>query len=304
LSWFEEDVRGMTEEIAPLLEGLPVEALSWADSALREQVEEIVKRRLPGWNFSLLVRLGADGEVLQVSFQSQQPLVLAVTPSVFSSTLPVMFQSDLTAKLVPGLSPIIGTPVAWIDRHRGDVESLAQDLLEDRNAVSNTRSEVEVDFSPAQVSRMNAVVNSDSLIFQIRLTAFAGVEERYPEAEIMLGWNTRRMTGADLELYSETIVDTGEFTLTNRLGFRFPLIEGRLGKILVGMEMEWPDQESWYRVWWDSRKLRRPYAWWRYNPEYGHNAALGYRLNEYISIEIHYDARYKDKLGLRGILLL
>ncbi|MDR2175327.1 MAG: hypothetical protein LBO82_05250 [Synergistaceae bacterium] len=304
-SWFEEDIRGMAGEIAPLLKGLPVEALSWADAALREQVREIVKRRLPGWDFSLLVRLGAEGEVLQISFQSRQPLVLAVTPSVFSSTLPVMFQSDLTAKLIPGLSPIIGTPVAWIARHRGDVESFAQEFLENRNAVSNTRSGVEVDFVPDQVSRMNAVVNSRSLIFQIRLTAAAGVRERYPEAEIVLGWNTRRVTGFDLELYDETIVDAGEFGLTTRLGFRFPLFRGRRGKMLrVGMEMEWPEQEPWYRVWWDSQRLRRPYAWWRYSSEYGHNAALGYRLNEHISIEIHYDARYRDKLGLRGILLL
>ncbi|MDR1650027.1 MAG: hypothetical protein LBR71_07175, partial [Synergistaceae bacterium] len=43
--WFEGDIRGMGEEIAPLLEGLPVEALSWADAALREKVGEIVKRR-------------------------------------------------------------------------------------------------------------------------------------------------------------------------------------------------------------------------------------------------------------------
>jgi hypothetical protein len=304
-AWFEMDIRGMAGEVAPLLEGLPVEALSWADAALREQVRKIVERRLPGWDFSLLVRLGEEGEALQISFQSRQPLVLAVTPSVFSSTLPVMLQSDLTAKLIPGLSPIIGTPVAWAAHHRGDVESLAQELLEDRNAVSNTRSEVGVDFEPDQVSRMNAVVNSDSLIFQIRLTAFAGVRERYPEAEIVLGWNVRRATGVDLEFYSETIADAGEFSLTNRLGFRFPVVKGRRGKVFqLGMEVEWPEQELWYRAWWDSRKLRRPYVWWRYSSVYGHNAALGYRLNEHISIEIHYDARYRDKLGLRGILLL
>jgi hypothetical protein len=304
-SWFEKDIQGMGEEIAPMLEDLPVEALSWADAALREQVGKIVKRRLPGWDFSLLVRLDGEGEALQISFQSQQPLVLAVTPSVFSSTLPVMFQSDLTAKLVPGLSPIIGVPVAWIARHRGDVESLARELLEDRNAVSNTRSEVAVDFVPDQVSKMNAVVNSASLIFQIRLAAFAGVEERYPEAEVVLGWNIRRMTGVDLELYNEAIVDTGEFSLHNRLGFRFPLMKGtRTGTLRVGMEMEWPEQEPWYRVWWDSQKLRRPYAWWRYSSEYGHNAALGYRIDEHISVEIHYDGRYKDKVGLRGILQL
>jgi hypothetical protein len=158
---------------------------------------------------------------------------------------------------------------------------------------------------------MNAVVESKSLIFQIWLAAFAGVKERYPEVGILAGWNTRRATGADIELYHETIMDVGEFGLTNRLGFRFPLggeLKEKSGNFRagfrVGMEVEWPERELWYRAWWDSRKLRRPYAWWRYNSEQGHNAVLGYRLDEHISVEIHYDSRYEDKMGLRGVLLL
>jgi hypothetical protein len=72
----------------------------------------------------------------------------------------------------------------------------------------------------------------------------------------------------------------------------------------AGVEVEWPEQEVWYRAWLTGSRVRRPYAWWRYSPSYGHNAALGYRINEYLSIELHYDERYEDKIGLRGILLL
>lgn len=299
-SWFARDGAGMDGEIGLLMDGLPTDALSWADSALHEQVETIVNRRLPGWDFALLVRLENGQGVLQVSFRPRQPLVLAVTPSIFSSTLPVMFQSDLTAKLMSGLSPIIGLPVSWIAAHRRDVELLAQEFLEDRNAVSNTRSRVEVGFVPDQVSRVDATVNSERLIFQLWLAAYAGIEGRYPEAGLLLGWNTRQFSGVDLVLYSETIMDLGEYGLTTRLGGNLPLWKN----FRVGLEVEWPEQEMWYRAWWSSNRIRRPYAWWRYSSEYGHNAALGYRVNEHISIEIHYDNRYEDKIGLRGILQL
>ena len=299
-SWFARDVAGMDGEVALLLDGLPAEALSWADSALHEQVEAIAGRRLSGWDFSLLIRLEDGRGVLQVSFRPRQPLVLAVTPSIFSSTLPVMFQADLTAKLISGLSPVIGLPVSWIAAHRQDVERLAQEFLEDRNAVSNTRSRVEVGFVPDQISRVDATVNSERFIFQLWLAGYVGIEGRYPEAGLLLGWNTRRLTGVDLELYSETIMDLGDFGLTTRLGGSLPLWKN----FRVGLEVEWPEQEIWYRAWWSSNRIRRPYAWWRYNSEYGHNAALGYRINEHISIEIHYDNRYEDKIGLRGILQL
>ena len=45
--------------------------------------------------------------------------------------MPVMFQSDLEAKLVPGLSPLIALPVEWVARHRDRVEALARKFLED-----------------------------------------------------------------------------------------------------------------------------------------------------------------------------
>jgi hypothetical protein len=312
-SWFGRDVSGMSGEIAPLLKNLPIESLSWTDSALRDRIGEIAGRRLPGWDFALLVRLEAEAvkagvagaadkkfPVLQISFRTRQPLVLAITPSIFSSTLPVMFQSDLTAKLLSGLSPVIGLPVEWIASHRADVELLAQDFLEDRNAVTNTRSKVGVAFVPDQVSKVDATVDSERFIFQIWLAAYAGIEGRYPEMGILLGWNTKQWTSIDMELYNETITDTGEFGLSDRLGLRFPLWR----KFRVGVELEWPEHEIWYRAGWDSERVRCFYAWWRYSVEYGHNAAIGYRINEHVSIEVHYDARYDEKVGLRGILLL
>jgi hypothetical protein len=298
--WFARDCWELEDEVGPLLEGLPVEALSWADSALRGLIKEIVERRLPGWDFSLLVRVGVAQPTLQISFHARQPLVLAISPSIFSSTLPVMFQADLRAKLISGLSPFIGLPVEWITRHRAEAGLLAREFLEDRNAVSNTRSRVEISFVPGQVSQVDAAVNSETLIFQVWVAAYVGMEERYPEAGFLAGWNTKRLTRVDLELYNETIVGMGDFSLTSRLGLRFPALRG----LRAGAEVEWPEGGIWYRAWWEPRRIRRPYAWWRYSGDYGHSGAVGYRVSEYISVEILYDNRYDDKVGLRGIMLL
>jgi len=303
--WFGRDTIGMADEILILLENLPIDALAWADSALKGQVEEITERRLPGWDVSLLARIesgfnGYESSSLQVSFHPRQPLVLAITPSIFSSTLPVMLQSDLKARLIPGLSPIIGLPVEWVDKHRGEVELLAQEFLEDRNTVSYTRSNVEIAFMPGQVSRIDAAVNSERFTFQIWFAIYSGIRGRHPEAGILTGLNTRQWTGFDLEFYNEAIIDISEFELTNRLGLRFNVISN----LHAGLEMEWPEQEVWYRAWWSPARIRRPYVWWRYNPDLGHNFALGYRINEHLSLELHYDERYENKIGLRGILLL
>ncbi|GHV45229.1 hypothetical protein FACS1894204_03810 [Synergistales bacterium] len=299
--WFERDVKGLTDEVSPLLKELPIEALSWADSALNDRIRQILERRVPGWSFSLVVRVNDALQTLQISFHASQPLVLAVTPNLFSSTLPVMFQSDLAAKLIPGMSPIIGLPVAWIAKHRDDAEKMAREFLEDRNSVSNTRSQVEITFAPAQISQVDALVSSERFSLQIWLAGYAGMKERRPELGVAAGLNTNRWTGVDLEVYNELLIDVGDFGVADRLGFRFPLLRGLLR---LGAEVEWPDGDMWYRAWLDANRMKRPYLWWRWSPEHGHNASLGYRLNEHISVEIHYDGRYKNKVGLKGILSL
>ena len=310
LEWFGSDIQGLDGEVASLLAALPSEALSWADVALRRRIGEILERRLPGWDFSAQVALEGKEEgaeaVLTLSFRPRQPLVLAITPSLYSATMPVMFQSDLEAKLVPGLSPLIALPVEWVARHRDRVEALAREFLEDRNSVSNLRARVEVTFVPGPVSRMDALVDSDRLLFQVWVAAYAGIEGRYPEAGLFLGWNTAHFTGVDLELYGEAVVDLEDFGLTRRLGVRFCPI----GDLRVGMEVEWPEERWFYRVLWDPHRVRRPYFWWRHAPGWGHEASLGYRFNEHLSVEIHYSGGCEDrgekeeKLGLRGVLSL
>lgn len=299
LSWFVSDLRGLDGEVASLLSDLPAEALPWADLSLKKRMGELLEQRLPGWDFSVQAALGNTEAVLTLSFRPRQPLVLAVTPSLYSATMPVMFQSDLEAKLLPGLSPLIALPVEWVAHHRDRVEALAREFLEDRNSVSNLRARVNVSFVPGPVSKMDALVDSDRFLFQVWVAAYAGLEGRYPEAGLFLGWNTEHLTGLDLDLYGEAVVELEDFGVTHRLGVRFR----PFGDLRVGMEIEWPEGIWFYRVLWDPHRVRRPYFWWRYAPEWGHEASLGYRFNEHVSVEIHYNGN-DDRIGLKGILSL
>lgn len=295
--WFRSDLEGMEGEIHALLTPLPREVLSWADGFLRDRIESVVAERLPGWDFSVQIALEPEEGLVTLNFRPRPPLVLAISPSLYSRTMPAMFQSDLEAKLIPGLSPLIGLPVEWVARHRSDVESMARLFLEDRHSVENMRAEVEVAFVPGPVSRLDARVDSDRFYFQVWVAAYAGLEGHYPEAGIFFGWNTAHLTGVNLELYGEAIVDLDDFGLVHRLGARMLLLHD----FWAGAEMEWPGEHGFYRLQWGPSRVRRPYLWWRWNPDLGHEAAVGYRVDEHVSIEIYYDGIKEDRLGLRGL---
>ena len=299
-SWFEADVLGMEEELLALLDAVPVEALTWADDALKNAIKSVSDRRLPGWDFSVQAALGGSGADLTVSFRPRPPLVLAMRPSLYSGTMPAMFQSDLEAKLAAGLSPLIGLPVEWAARHKFDVEEAARVFLEDRHTVENMKAEVKAVFEPGPMSRLDASVDSDRFRFKVWVAAYAGLEGRYPEAGIFLGWNTARLTGIALELYAEATAELDDFETKRRLGGRIELFDN----FMVGAEVEWPKDLLFWRVQWGPRRVRRPYIWWRWNHDAGHEGALGYRVDEHISIELFYDGTGSDKIGLRGLWAL
>ena len=66
--------------------------------------------------------------------------------------------------------------------------------------------------------------------------------------------------------------------------------------------MQWPENKYFLRFQYSPEKIRRPYAWWRWSPDLkAHEAALGYRVDEHISIELYYDNTNDDKIGIRGM---
>ncbi len=292
--WFERDISGMSEDVAVLLEGVPQSALTWSDEALRERIRVIVSERLPGWEFSQQIYISEESTLLTLTFRPAAKMVLAVRPAIYSRTIPAMFRSDMEAKLIPEFSPLIGIPVKWAEKHKADIETHAREFLEDRNTVDNLRADVSIKFRADTVSEIEADADSKDFMFQMWVAAYAGIEGRYPEAGVFFGF--RPDVNAP-EVYTELIFSLDDFGVTRRLGARYNVA----GNFFAGIEMQWPESEYFLRFQYIPMKIRRLYGWWRWSPELkAHEAALGYRIDEHVSLEIYYYNKGDDKIGIRG----
>ena len=292
-SWFSSDVSGMSEEVSRMAGEIPQSALTWADSALRERVGKIVHERLPGWEFTQQIYISQSSTSISLSFRPSSDMILAVKPALYSRTIPVMFRSDLEARMQPELSPLIGLPVKWAAIHRHEVEELARNYLEERNAVDNLQADVSVKFIPGKVSDIEAIVDSRSIMFSVWVSAYAGLEERYPEAGAFFGFRPIwRIGDVNLapEVYGEVIFELDDFGVIFRAGTRFELLE----RLWAGIEYDVLEGETFMPL-----KVRRPYARWRFGlGNYYHEIGLGYKFDEHISVELYYD---DGNVGLRGI---
>ena len=295
-TWFQEDVSGMEKRIAELLPLLPLDALTWADLSLRDAVASITAAQIPGWTPGLLVKLQDGRRILQISFAPKPPLVLAIVPKVYSSSLPVMLQSDLRENMLRNLAPVVGLPIEWAGANRKKIEALAEEKLLDSNTVGNTRGTVEVNFQPGQIAPANAEVESPRYSIRAWVAAYAGSDTKYPEVGLHLGRKFVPFSGLTMELYGEWLISANDFSLESRWGVRWSPWK----HIMAGVEQAYPGSVTWYRLWFEGG-VNAPYAWWRISEDGDHSAGIGYRINGRISLELHYDGRDDEKLSLKAI---
>ena len=297
LKWFDGDVSGLSDDVASLVSSIPQSALTWSDEALRERVGDLITQRLPGWEFTQQIYVSDGSTLVTLSFRPSAKMVLAVKPSMYSHTIPVMFRSDLEAKLIPELSPLIGVPVKWADAHKSDIEGIVRLSLADRHTVENLRANImKVKFRADTVSEVDVNADSENFMFQLWVSAYAGMEDRYPEAGVFFG--IKPHTSFNPELYCELIFALNDFDITSRLGLRLETLEN----LYAGIEYQWPGEEYYLRLQYIPVKIRRPYGMWRYSPSLGtHEAAIGYRIDEHVSVEIYYDSTGTDEIGIRGM---
>ena len=294
--WFDADVSELPDEILRLINKIPQSALTWSDEALRERISLLVKEILPGWEFSMQIFLAQSSTSINLSFRPGNPMILAVKPALYSRTIPAIFRSDLEARLIPELSPLIGVPVKWAEKHKSEVEEYSRIFLSERHSIENLRAKVNLKFKPGTVSNLEAGVDSEDFVFNLWVAAYAGIEGKYPEIGTFFAFSPSWKFNP--EFYFEALFSLSDFDEVHRLGFRFEAFHN----IWLGSEVQWPENKYFIRFLYNPVRVHRPYFWWRWSPELDvHEMALGYKLDDHVSIELYYYTEDEDKFGLRGL---
>jgi hypothetical protein len=298
--WFSSDVSGMSDAVLSLMQGVPVEALSWGDTSLRSVIEKLSAERVPGWRVALLARYTVEGGmILDVSFVPEQPLALSVTTKINSSSIPTVLHSNLRDDLIKGFAPVIGVPVLWLDRHKTDFEVLGRKILSEEYLVEVSKAEPVILANTGVVSNVDVELESRRYSGKLWMAVYAGAEERYPEVGVHLGRRIQLLPRWDMEMYGELMLQLDDWEIEAKLGIRWPLWRN------IWLGTEWSNMGD---TWWGRLDIeswaRRPYAWLRLSEDEDVNAALGYHINDNISIELHYDSRYEDEWNVRTLLNL
>ena len=296
LQWFNTDIEAIEKPLNELIQGIPVEALNWCDTGLKEEVQKIMAPVLPGWKPTLMVYSEKEEYILKISLAPELPLVLAVNPTLTSNSLPTLLHEDLREDLMERASPFIGLPVVWAKRHEKEISVWTENFLQTRGIVERTSAEIKSTFSAGQVSQMKVNVESRHYTISAWAALYAGTQDKTGEFGVHLGRKLKTFSKWNTEVYGEGIIELQDWDPEGRLGLRW----SPWGDVWIGGEWSTKDSMWWGRINIEPR-MHKPYAWFRWREDGEYNAAIGYKATGYISFELHYDSRDEDSLGLRMI---
>lgn len=290
-----QDMAAALPELQTLIDGVPPEALQWAEENFQYALNVMLSKRIPGWRGSAGVKVEGNDARLDVKLYPQPPLVLAVVPQTLSDTIPQLLADKVSDRTVELLSPLTGFPLKWAAHHRREILSWLGEKQLENGWLKTLRSSAEnsIDFKP--LSRVQTRIESTTASLRGWVSAHAGGEARL-EAGVHFG-RCFTIGSVPSEAYVETLFKLEHWHVDARLGLRF----SPLKHVWLGIEGSTEEQSDlWYRLWLGSGS-HGAYGWLRWGKNSTAEAALGYHLNRYVSLELFYDTAEEDRLSLRAI---
>lgn len=296
VDWLNGDIEKTLPELRELVEGVPPESLRWSSDSFQNALHTAIGRYLPGWHSSARVQAENGHADLEVKIYPEPPLLLAVIPETLSRTVPQILADKVNDKTLEFLSPLTGLPLDWLSQHRAEIVSWLSEKQLENGWLQALHASAKNEISLKPLARVSTQLESTTFSLRGWLSAHAGSEARL-EAGFHFGRYFTMMDGIPSEVYAEMIIGLKHWHTDGRLGFRF----SPLSLVWLGVEGSTEDDSSlWSRIWLGNTN-RGLYAWLRYGNENELEAAIGYRLNRFISLEMYYDDRLDDRLSLRAL---
>ena len=126
----EKDVIGISEKMAALLIGLPVDSVGWAESVSQSAGREVLSANLPEFEAVFDVTSG-EHTFVRVSLVPQGEIVRTAEVTFRETTVPRVLLYRAVTDTETLMRELEGLPVSFVNRHRADIEAeLKYNLLQ------------------------------------------------------------------------------------------------------------------------------------------------------------------------------
>ena len=171
------DLTAVNEVFSAGLEGLPIAATDWTNGILKRRLNKFMEESLPEFRADFDIKMKVDSNistaVVDLTVYPKLPVVRTISLSMLSDTMPNIALVTHRTFMEDKVNVLIGVPVAFIERHKEDIETMLATPLDEQTDFRVLKINSKVDLTAAE--QMSVVVRSDSSRYRMRVSGWVDI---------------------------------------------------------------------------------------------------------------------------------
>ena len=160
-SLLQKRIPQLKEKLRQTISGASVDASDWAGGVLRKMVREEIERQLPEFKAAVDVLQENNQTVVQIVIYPVGQLVRNIDYELRSEAVPNILLMNMKYKYAGECDKLRGLPLAYIKRHKQELEQILTEKLLNEPEVKNFNLQPVVTLTPEADLGVNIMITSD-----------------------------------------------------------------------------------------------------------------------------------------------
>ena len=160
-SLLQKRIPQLKEKLRQTISGASVDASDWAGGVLRKMVREEIERQLPEFKAAVDVLQENNQTVVQIVIYPVGQLVRNIDYELRSEAVPNILLMNMKYKYAGECDKLRGLPLAYIKRHKQELEQMLTEKLLNEPEVKNFNLQPVVTLTPEADLGVNIMITSD-----------------------------------------------------------------------------------------------------------------------------------------------
>ena len=284
------DLKNVDEVFSNGLSGLPVAATDWTNGILKRRLNNFMEKFLPEFRADFDIKITSEENNISVAkidltVYPKLPVVRTISLSMRSDTMPNVALVTHRTLMEDTINILIGVPVAFIERHKTEIENLIAKPLDDQTDFRRLKIKSQVTLTAAE--QMSVMIRSDSTRYRMRASGWVDIgRDSKAKDDILFRMHIGRKISNFDEVFFQVDVKPQEVEWNWSLGYNRHLLK----KTKASLRYDFSDQDFIAAFEYEFLK-----DWLiRYEHKFDNDkkeAAIRYRLHDFLSVEYVVDQR-------------
>lgn len=149
---------------------LPIAAADWTNGILKRRLNAFMEERLPEFRADFDIEFASSTAHVLLNVYPRVPVVRMVSLSMHSNTMSNLALVTHRSIMEEQVNLLVGVPVAFVERHKADIEELIRVPLDDQKDFRALKMNSQVELDAGE--KTSVMIRSDSERYRMRLSGW------------------------------------------------------------------------------------------------------------------------------------